>query len=341
MKAIELKQTPIISHDLIRIGQSVSERLEALNLGGQIATVDTVKSLKDLRTELNKELADYELQRKAVKEAVLLPYSELEAVYKTEVATKYNDAIELLKNKIAFVENEVKEAKKAVITAYFLELCEVEKIDFVAFEKMGLEINLSTTEKKYKEQVNEFISKIVDDIKLIKASEFEAETMVEYRLSLNCSKAVTTVKERKENEAAEKLRLAKIRDERRQIACLSVGMVWVDITNSFSFNNDIYITKEQIKELDVTEWDVLVDETIAKIKASISVVAPKVEPFNHAGMVVDNTTTPIAPVVLQAPTVVIAEKPVTASFKVVCERSKLIALGAYMKENNITYSNID
>ena len=48
-----------------------------------------------------------------------------------------------------------------------LELCLSENIDFVTFESVALDINLSTSEKKYKEQCNEFISRIKDDLALI------------------------------------------------------------------------------------------------------------------------------------------------------------------------------
>ena len=46
---------------------------------------------------------------------------------------------------------------------------------------------------------------------------------------------------------------------------------------------------------------------------------------------------PIAPPVMSAPVV---EELVCASFTVTCTQSKLTALGAYMRENNITYKNV-
>ena len=102
---ITLVQSPIIAHKLQEAGKSVSKGIEELELDKQVATVDTVKSLKEVRAELNKELADFENQRKAIKEGVNNPYNEFENLYKTEISDKYKSAIDTLKDKIASVED--------------------------------------------------------------------------------------------------------------------------------------------------------------------------------------------------------------------------------------------
>ena len=50
---------------------------------------------------------------------------------------------------------------------------------------------------------------MVDDINLIKATEFEVEAMAEYKVGLNVSRAITTVKDRKERERIESERKEK------------------------------------------------------------------------------------------------------------------------------------
>jgi len=92
---------------------------------------------------------------------------------------------------------------------YYEELCAVEKIDFIPFEKLGLDINLSTTAKKYKEQCLAYIEKVVDDINLIKATEFEVEAMAEYKVGLNVSRAITVIRDRKIREKIEADKLEK------------------------------------------------------------------------------------------------------------------------------------
>src|SRR5690606_32514635 len=142
---------PVIQHKLVEVGANVTKRIEELNLSNLIATDETIKSLKDLRAELNKEFTDFEGQRKALKQAVADPYVEFESVYNVEISAKYKQAVELLKDKISVFENNVKAEKKASIELYFKELCDASKIDFLKFSDTGLEINLSTSEKQYKE----------------------------------------------------------------------------------------------------------------------------------------------------------------------------------------------
>ena len=205
---IKLVQYPIIEHKLKEIGANVDMRLAALEIESQVATEYTVKTLKELRTELNKELEVFECQRKDIKKAILTPYDEFENIYKSEISTKYNNAINSLKDKIVFVEAAIKNKKKEALQKYFAELIESEQIDFVTFLHLGFDINLSTTEKAYKEKINEFVSRIKQEIQLIESSEFPVDSMVEYRRTLNVASAITNVKQRKEAEKAEIERLS-------------------------------------------------------------------------------------------------------------------------------------
>ena len=198
MSEIILKQKPIIEHNLVRVGTSVTERLNALNIEGQVATEETVGALKKLRAELNKELAEYEAQRKAVKEAVMLPYNELDEVYKTEVSEKYKSAVDLLKDKIAFVEDKIKSEKRDEVVSYFAELCLAEDLDFLSFPQTGIEVKLSDTLKSLKERVFEFVSKVSEELRLIDTQNFKAEILAEYKKTLNAAKAIREVQERKE-----------------------------------------------------------------------------------------------------------------------------------------------
>jgi len=91
----------------------------------------------------------------------------------------------------------------AEVKTYFDELCVASDIDFLEFENVGLTINLSTSDKKYKEACNEYVSRVNDDLALIETQEFEAEIIAEYKINLNASKAIKEVKDRKEREAQE------------------------------------------------------------------------------------------------------------------------------------------
>ncbi len=351
---IKLVQSPIITHKLQEAGKAVSKRIEELELDKQIATIETVKSLKDLRAELNKELADFETQRKFIKEGVNNPYNEFENIYKVEISEKYKSAIDLLKDKIAFVEDKVKSEKKEAIEAYFNELCISEKIDFITFDKLGIEINLSTTEKKYKEQINEYITKVVDDLNLIKSTDFEAEILTEYKSTLNVSKAITDVKNRKEKEKTEEERLKAEQKVNRINLLEKLGMQYVEITNAYEFNADIYVTMSDINFLSKDDFSKKYHDCEAKINdvkaKEISSKALEIEVDVATPEVVVYSKKEVAPPVaipvakpIEAPkaeAVKEAEPLKKASFEVTATMTQLRALGAYMKANNIDYKNI-
>jgi hypothetical protein len=344
---IKLVQSPVITHKLQEAGKTVSKRIEELELDKQIATVETVKSLKDLRAELNKELADFETQRKFIKEGVNNPYNEFESIYKVEISEKYKSAIDLLKDKIAFVEDKVKSEKKEAVEVYFNELCVSEKIDFIKFDKLGIEINLSTTEKKYKEQINDYVTKVVDDLNLIKSTDFEAETLTEYKSSLNVSNAITTVKTRKENEKKEEERLKAEQRVNRINFLEKLGMKYVEITNAYEFNADIYVTLSDINKISKDQFTAKYHDCEAKIK-DVKSKELAAKPINGSKVpVMESPVTVPAPAPIATPILapkVESTKEVEplkkASFEVTATMTQLRALGQYMKENNITYKNI-
>ncbi|QQV90509.1 DUF1351 domain-containing protein [Polaribacter phage Danklef_1] len=343
IKEITLVQLPIIKHQLKEVGKEVTKRIKNLDLENQVATIETLQSFKKLRTELNKELKDFEDRRKVIKTEINKPYNELEDVYKPEISEKYKYAIDLLKDKIAFVEDKIKSDKKESIEVYFNELCVSEKIDFITFDKVGISVNLTTIEKKYKEQIYDYISKINDDLALIKTTDFEAEILTEYKRSLNVSNAITSVKTRKENEAKEKARLKAELIQNRKNYLEKLGMHFVEITNAYEFNADIYISTEEIENLSKEDFTAKYSECEVKIKYLKAKELAKQVSEKPTEEVLENQISikkPIAATVT-APTIAKEPEPLkVASFEVTATMPQLRALGAYMKENNITYKNI-
>ncbi len=200
---ILLKQEPIIEYSLLaEVGEAIRTRITALNLDGQVVTDQTVKSVKDMRAELNKEFAEFEKQRKYIKEAVSKPYQEFEAKYKEFVAKHYNEADDTLKGKIFSFENKLRLEREKELQGYFAELCSAKNIDFVPFGLMHLNITLSASMKSLKTQILEFVSKVEQDIELAKtvsdSQEFNDKVMYEYRRSLDINTAINTVKEREQ-----------------------------------------------------------------------------------------------------------------------------------------------
>lgn len=206
---IAVKQLPIIVEQLHEVKAEVTAKVEqALSL---VCTEDTVKDVKKVRSDLNKELKDYEESRKAVKKAIMTPYEQFETVYKDCISDTYKKADTELKGKIDSVENELKEQKKAEVKGYFDEYLTATGIDFVTFENANINVTLSASMKSLKEQAKAFVDKIVDDLTLIDTQEHKDEILYEYKQSLNVSNAITTVANR--YKAIEE---AKAREEERK-----------------------------------------------------------------------------------------------------------------------------
>lgn len=206
---IQVKQLPIVVERLHEVKAEVTAKVEqALSL---VCTEDTVKDVKKVRSELNKELKDYEERRKAVKKAIMTPYEQFETVYKDCISDTYKKADTELKGKIDSVENELKEKKRKEVWYYFEELCEANSLDFITFENANINVTLSASMKSLKDQARNFVFKIVDDLTLIDTQEHKDEILYEYKQSLNVSNAITTVTNR--YKAIEE---AKAREEERK-----------------------------------------------------------------------------------------------------------------------------
>ncbi len=317
--SITLVQNPIIKHNLELIGKSITKKISELNLKNQVATEDTVKTLKKIRAELNKELKEYESQRKSIKDAVMNPYLDFEKIFKEQITDKFKDADDTLKDTINSFELSVKTEKRKSLKTYFEEICKVEKIDWLSFDSLNLDINLSTTEKKYKEQIIEKVNSVIDDLKLINTEEYSAEMLVEYKKTLKASQAIQTVRERKKAEKIEEEQI-KIRVfQQRQSQLISIGFNFDDITQTFRLNDSVISVKE-IETLSNEEWV----KTYALFKNLIEIPD---EPLK-------------APVAETKETVKTTEPIYNAKFIVKGTYDELKKLGDFLKSNNYNYKNI-
>ncbi len=191
---IEVKQLPVIEEQLRSVSTVVDERVK--NATSLVCTEESVKTIKEIRAELNKDYKEFENKRKLVKEQVLKPYNDFENVYKECISDKFRNADLILKGKIDNVENELKAKKEKEIKEYFEEYKTANNIDFITYGQARINVTLSASMKGLKEQAKQFIDKIVDDLKLIETQEHKTEILVEYKQTLNVSQAITSVTNR-------------------------------------------------------------------------------------------------------------------------------------------------
>lgn len=201
---IIVKQLPIIEEQLKTISDEIDVKITYAK--SLVCTEETVKEIKVIRADLNKDFSLLEDRRKAVKFEVMAPYEAFEKVYKLYVSDKFKQADSDLKTSIAGVEDKLKAEKETEIKNHFTEYAQSLGIPFVTFERLGINITLSTSVKSLKEQITQYLDKIVDDLALIETQENKAEILVEYKQSLNVSQAITTVCSRFKAIEAEKQR---------------------------------------------------------------------------------------------------------------------------------------
>lgn len=191
---IEVKQLPVIEEQLRSVSTVIDERVK--NATSLVCTEESVKTIKEIRAELNKDYKEFESKRKLVKEQVLKPYNDFENVYKECISDKFRNADIILKGKIDNIENELKAKKEKEIKDYFEEYKEANNIDFITYGQARINVTLSASMKSLKEQAKSFIDKVVDDLKLIETQEHKTEILVEYKQTLNVSQAITSVTNR-------------------------------------------------------------------------------------------------------------------------------------------------
>lgn len=214
---ITVKQLPIIEEHLERMRQEIATIIEeALALP---VTDETVKEIKKKRSALNKQFKELDAKRKEVKKKVNEPYDTFEKIFKTCITEPFKEADEQLASKITEVENARKAEKEASVRSHFTEYAASLNIpDFITYERMGLEIILSITEKKYKGMVEEFLDRAASDLQLIETQEHSDEILVEYKQSLDASRAILVVNNRHKMIEAEKQRAEERRRRREEEA---------------------------------------------------------------------------------------------------------------------------
>ena len=196
---MKVTQLPVIEEHLRSRKEQTEQRVaEAMSL---VCTDETLTSVKNIRAEMNREFADAETQRKAIKAAIMEKYDSFESVYRECIADPYKRADADLKAKIDATESEIKSRCEEMLLGYFRELCAVNEIDFLSFGQTGVKVDMASarakTPKKLMEQIKLKVDGVAQDMKTIGTmGENAPEIMVEYKKNLDLSLAISVVNER-------------------------------------------------------------------------------------------------------------------------------------------------
>ena len=196
---MKVTQLPVIEEHLRSRKEQTEQRVaKAMSL---VCTDETLTSVKNIRAEMNREFADAETQRKAIKSAIMEKYDSFESVYRECIADPYKRADADLKAKIDATESEIKSRCEEMLLGYFRELCAVNEIDFLSFGQTGVKVDMASarakTPKKLMEQIKLKVDGVAQDMKTIGTmGENAPEIMVEYKNNLDLSLAISVVNER-------------------------------------------------------------------------------------------------------------------------------------------------
>jgi len=192
-KLITIKQLPIIEQMLDEMSGEIDKKIEFALLIVPENSDKVLSETKKIRAALNKDLAELETARKNVKNEIMKPYLEFESIYKTKISDKFKQADTILKNKIDACETNIKDNRKKDLEEFFNEYCRAQKVDGVYFENMGLKINISGSDKSYRDKIKEWIDKVKKDLEVIETAKDEQtklELLLDYRKDFNINRAI-------------------------------------------------------------------------------------------------------------------------------------------------------
>lgn len=199
-----VEQLPKIIDKMEEIGTDLEKRLEELKLDELVCTEETRKGITDLRTSLKKEQAEFENQRKNIKNEIMAPYEEFNKIYDANIKSKYTNAIAVLTEKIAVVENTIRENTKTKMIEFFEEKRNASNIkpEWLSFDELNTKIGINQLTpkgelvKKVKDEINDAVETIKTCIDTINSMQNKEEILAEYLKHKNLSLAIKEVNDR-------------------------------------------------------------------------------------------------------------------------------------------------
>lgn len=249
---IVIKQLPVIEEQLHKLKAEITERVSAAT--ALDCTEDTVKEIKKIRADLNKEFNEYEDARKGVKKAISEPYDRFNEVYKECVSDVFKAADGELKAKIVAVENGIKKVKHERISSFAVELRTALGLEWLDVNRVIPNVTMSASESSLIQRVSEEMERINEDVNAIE----DPEVFAEFKKTLSLAQAQAIVKNRRveierakaeaERKAAEEEVKQEVTERVEMIAPPTVEEP-TEIEETFTMTFTVTGTIEQLKTL--------------------------------------------------------------------------------------------
>lgn len=189
--------------------KAISEKCkDKLSIAESMAcTEETKQAVKKLRSELNKEFASYEAERKERTAEYEKPLKEFKKLYDEYISIPFKSADSALKTKIDEVETEQKSRKTAEIEEYAQELLDLYALNWLDLRRIMPNVTLSASTTSLKKVVKTTVEKIKSDIDCIGVIDSSGDMFAEYMNCLDLGMAKIAVEKRKKAvEEAEKVK---------------------------------------------------------------------------------------------------------------------------------------
>ena len=172
-----------------------------------VITEDMLKDIKSEKSQINKAKETVATYRKDIVKEFKKPIEQFELLAK-ETENILNEAYATCNEAVKRFEDETKAKKTEKVKAYFDEYAKSLNIDFVEYERLGINVTLTASMKSLKEAVKVCLDKIASEIDLINIQKEELipDMLVEYKKTLNVANAIKNVTDRHKAIEEEKAR---------------------------------------------------------------------------------------------------------------------------------------
>ena len=149
-------------------------------------------AIKKILADSRKDWKSINDEKIAFKKAVLEPFDKVDKVLK-EYKEEFDKRLNLGADNSEKYETSKKKEKEDSIRSYFEELKTLHGLDFLTFDKLGLNITLSVSEKKLREETLDFVNRVLSDLKLIDTQTHAERIKVRYTSIMDVKQAITSV----------------------------------------------------------------------------------------------------------------------------------------------------
>lgn len=245
---IRITEVPTIRSSVDELALVVKKRIAELRIEEIEPTEENKKLLKATRANLNKEIKNYEEQRKKIKEILLKDYNVFEEEYKKKIKALYEETDKILKEAIDKIQREQDQELKDYALEYLNERLAVNDPGVIEFDQ--IKINYAN-KKQIRLSIDNYIDDILKSLSIIKTyGENEGRLYAIWlRTNFNLVEAITQLN----NDIAIEKQLAREIKEREAREALVREMYKVEeITTTEEAEEDLVIEVEEVSNYSLT-----------------------------------------------------------------------------------------